>query len=751
MRSILLSFLMALVGAIASSPARVWEPVPGHLTTQWAADVDPNAVLPEYPRPGLVREAWQNLNGLWDYAIVERDADKVETWDGEILVPFPLESSLSGVQKAISVDQRLWYRRAFTVPGDWKGQNVLLHFGAVDWSCGVWVNGRSIGTHRGGYDAFSFDITHAITDAAEQEVVVSVWDPTDAGYQPRGKQVAEPEGIWYTSVTGIWQTVWLEPVAPVSVQSVKLTPDIDAKTLSIATTLNIDANNVTLKAIARLDGVEVASGDAATGDEIVLSIPDPKLWSPDAPTLYDLELELHRDGTAIDAVRSYFGMRKIALQKDESGVNRLFLNNAPLFQYGPLDQGWWPDGLYTAPTDAALRSDVETTKAMGFNMARKHVKVEPARWYYHCDQIGLLVWQDMPNGDAHIGPADPDMHRVAQSRENYFREYEALIDGLHNHPSIVMWVPFNEGWGQFDTGEVAAWTKKKDPTRLVNQVSGWADRGGGDVYDMHRYPGPGMFPVEDARASVLGEFGGLGLPVEDHLWWNKRNWGYRNLTEIEDLRFQYGAMITALRPLIGEGLAAAVYTQTTDVEGEVNGLLTYDRAVLKMGKEWLAAENAKVFTPPPKTVSLSPTSESSGQSWRYTTERPVTGWEAPEFDDSGWQEGPGAFGTRDVSGAEVRTLWDTRDIYLRRTFTLTEIPEGETYLRIYHDEDAKVYLNGVEAAREKGFLQTYTLLPLTQDVRNALRVGENTLAVHCRQTTGAQCIDVGVVLLEEQG
>jgi hypothetical protein len=744
------SLVLFLLTATLAPMAHAWEPAEVTLMTPWAADVDPANTLPEYPRPQLVREDWQNLNGLWDYAIANRRTDEAPAWEGEILVPFPVESALSGVKRTLDIDERLWYRRAFTVPTDWRDQQILLHFGAVDWECEVWVNGHSVGTHRGGYDAFSFDITRALNDSGEQQVTVAVWDPTDDGYQPRGKQVRDPQGIWYTPVTGIWQTVWLEPVVAVSLQDVKLTPDIDAGTLSVDAALRGGGAGVTLEAVASLEGKEVAGiqGPAAAG--LTLEIPDAELWSPEAPTLYDLELRLTRDGQVIDTVQSYFGMRKIAVAKDEDGINRLFLNNEPLFQYGPLDQGWWPDGLYTAPTDEALRYDVEVTKQMGFNMIRKHVKVEPARWYYHCDQLGMLVWQDMPNGDAHIGRADPDIDRVAQSRENFYREYEALIDVLYSHPSIVMWVPFNEGWGQFETTEVTEWTRRKDPTRLVNQASGWTDRNGGDVHDMHRYPGPGMPPVEEDRAVVLGEFGGLGLPVEGHLWWNKRNWGYCNLTEVDDLRTQYAALITALRPLIGQGLAAAVYTQTTDVEGEVNGLLTYDRKVLKMGAEWLGMTNAQVYLPPPKTEDLASTSEATPQTWRYLMDRPDGDWENPDFDDSHWQSAAAPFGTEGTPGIEINTPWDGRDIYLRRQFELKKVPEGTVYLRIHHDDDAWVYLNGVLIARQKGYQTAYTLLPLDEDARKALRAGTNTLAVHCRQAGGGQCIDAGIVAVTEQ-
>jgi hypothetical protein len=453
-----------------------------------------------------------------------------------------------------------------------------------------------------------------------------------------------------------------------------------------------------------------------------------------------------RGDQTLDAVKSYFGMRKIAFAKDEKGLNRLFLNNENLFQFGPLDQGWWPDGLYTAPSDEALRYDVEATRAMGFNMARKHVKIEPLRWYYHCDQLGLMVWQDMPSGDKYIGHNDPDIERVAQSAHNYYRELGELVRDFGNHPSIVMWVPFNEGWGQFQTGDVTAWLKEIDPSRLVNPTSGWADRGVGDIYDKHSYPGPDMFPIEENRVSVLGEFGGLGWPIEDHLWWNKRNWGYRTYQERETLARHYEQLIRKLRFLIHDGLAAAVYTQTTDVEGEVNGLMTYDRDMVKLGVDWLRKVNDSVYLPPPELAVLAPTSENKGLVWRYTTDNPGEGWEIPGFDDGKWKEGPGVFGKKDTPGARVRTVWETSDIWARREFAIDALPEGAYFLDILHDEDAEVYINGVLAAKVEGYNGSYDQIPLSDAARAALKPGTNVFAVHCTQTEGGQSIDVGLVV-----
>ena len=740
--SITLIFAISL-GGIAMAQ---WKPVEGQLMTRWAKDVSPGNVWPEYPRPQMTRDQWQNLNGLWDYAITPSTTDsRPAAWEGQILVPFAIESALSGVKKAVQPDQTLWYRRTFTAPENLDGQRLLLHFNAVDWECAVFVNGTFCGRHQGGYDPFYFDITGALVPQGDQELVVAVWDPSDKGYQPRGKQILEPQGIWYTAVTGIWQSVWLEPVPRAHIRKLALTPDIDKGVLRLSATVDGAAPGDEIVAVA-LDGAAPVAGSAGQpGAPFEIPIENAKLWSPDSPFLYNLTVSLTRGGQTLDEVQSYFGMRKIAVAKDDRGINRLFLNNQVLFQLGPLDQGWWPDGLYTAPTDEALRYDVETTRAMGFNMARKHVKIEPLRWYYHCDRLGLLVWQDMPSGDAYIGHNDPDIERTAQSAHNYYRELGELVRDFGNHPSIIMWVPFNEGWGQFQTNEVTAWLKQLDPSRLVNQTSGWADRGGSDVYDKHSYPGPDMFPIQDHRASVLGEFGGLGWPVEGHLWWDKRNWGYRTYQDREALAGHYEQLIRRLRYLIHDGLAAAVYTQTTDVEGEVNGLMTYDRELVKLGVDWLNTVNSAVYLPPPELITLAPTSRDDGQTWRYTTDDPGQGWEQPGVDDAAWKEGPGVLGKKDTPGANVRTEWLTPAIWARREFTIETVPQGPCYLEILHDEDAEIYINGVLAATVKGHNGAYEQIPLSGEARAALKPGANLFAVHCTQTEGGQSIDVGLV------
>jgi len=731
---------IVLVTLCCASIQAAWKPAQGPLMTKWARDVAPDNALPEYPRPQMVRKDWLNLNGLWDYAITPRGKGQPRQFDGQILVPFAIESALSGVMKNVGPEKQLWYHRKFDVPQTWgEGNRILLHFGAVDWEATVWVNGLKVGTHRGGYDPFTFDITHALRPAGRQKLVLAVYDPTDAGDQARGKQVGKPHGIWYTPVTGIWQTVWIEPVSRRYIDGLKLTPDIDNAKLNVEIGTKLTrSDKVTVEVSANGEVVGKVSGL----NQIEVPIPDPHLWSPDDPFLYDVKITLGHFRLPIvnDEVQSYFAMRKISLDKDNEGINRLFLNNKPLFHYGPLDQGWWPDGLYTAPTDDALRYDVEVTKQFGMNMARKHVKVEPSRWYYWCDKLGLLVWQDMPNGN----------NKTRLAKKQFEEEWTNVINAFYNHPSIVMWVPFNEGWGQYDTPRITEMTRQLDPTRLVNNASGWTDKKVGDVHDIHSYPGPAAPPVEEARAVVLGEFGGLGLPVRGHTWQDEKNWGYRSYDDREKLTDAYLNLLSNLRSLIGGGLAAAVYTQTTDVEIEVNGLLTYDRAMIKMDTDKVRAASEKLYLPPPIVTMVVPTSQKSGQIWRYTTTKPADGWEKADFDDSGWQIGKGGFGTKDTPGAIVGTTWDSSDIWIRRSFDLEGKIPSQLYLSVHHDEDAEIYINGKLVTKLDGYTTGYVRTPLAEKAKAALKPGLSKLAVHCHQTGGGQYIDVGFVDVKER-
>lgn len=743
-------FALLIFSVPATAFAVDWKPAPAPLMTKWGKQVTPDNVWKEYPRPQLVRKDWLNLNGLWDYAITDKGAAKPEKWDGQILVPFCIESALSGVGKHVTQDQLLWYRRTVEVPVGWKGKRVLLHFGAVDWESTVFVNGKEFPTHRGGFDPFNIDITDALKDGSN-ELVVRVWDPTDSAAQPRGKQVSKPGGIWYTPATGIWQTVWLEPVAQTSIEEVLARPHLDKGTVAFRVRARGADPQEHFTVRVESGGKQIATVDVLASVWSEIELRDPILWSPDAPHLYDLKVAIVRQGKTIDEATSYFAFREISAAKDDKGIPRLMLNGKPLFQIGPLDQGWWPDGLLTPPSDEAMAYDLKVLKQLGMNMLRKHIKVEPARLYYHCDKIGLLVWQDMPSGGVPqrgqlIPPtAKQDATFTADEKKQFRAELKAMIDHLRFFPCIVSWVPFNEGWGQHDTNDILRWVKEYDPTRLVNGPSGWADRGYGDMKDMHNYPGPGMFPVRPDRVSVLGEFGGLGLPLSGHLWKDTNNWGYRTYKTTEELRQNYHALMRRLHPLIGKGLSAAVYTQTTDVEVEVNGLMTYDREVIKLDPKETLAWHKALFGPPPEVREVVPTSQQSPQKWRYATTKPADGWEKPNFDAANWTETEGGFGTKGTPGTVVRTEWKTPDIWLRRTFELKELPKGEVMLRIHHDEDAEVFINGVLAAKVTGFTTDYVEVPLTAEGRNALKAGANTIAVHCHQTGGGQYIDVGLV------
>lgn len=598
---VLLFLLIPLFSSVCIAQRIMYAPPEFRLPTEWTFDVNPDEPLPEYPRPSMQRNEWKSLNGRWHYTKNGKEDARPVVYEKEIIVPFPVESALSGIYDSISPNDKIWYKRTFFVPDEWSGRFILLHFGASDWETTVFINGIEIGKHRGGYDPFSFDISPYLDERGVQEIVVSVWDPTDAYHQPRGKQKINPKGIWYTPVSGIWQSVWIEPVNLSSIESLKCSPDIDNSTINIGATVYNSLPDDSIRALISFNGI-VEKSHMFQHDQIAnIKIQKQHLWSPDKPNLYDLQLVLIRKGEKIDEISSYFGMRKISVQEDKHGIKRLFLNNAPVFQYGLLDQGWWPDGLYTAPTDEALKSDILRTKEMGFNLIRKHVKVEPERWYTHCDQIGMIVWQDMPNSDKNAawqGPSGFDgveIEREFISEAQYKIEFEAIIEALYNHPSIVKWIPFNEGWGQFKTVEIFDWVATVDSTRLLGGPSGGNYFPVGDTRDYHKYPGPEMPPEDADRALILGEFGGLGLPLQDHLWQKDKNWGYRTLQSQKDLEKSYLDMIEKLKPFINNGLAGAIYTQTTDVEGEVNGTMTYDRKIMKFKGNKIKRAHADLF------------------------------------------------------------------------------------------------------------------------------------------------------------
>jgi beta-galactosidase/beta-glucuronidase len=594
------AFLLVAVSAAA------WAPVPGQMLSPWGEKVTPENAWREYPRPAFVREGWQNLNGLWQYAVTPvQELTPPQAWPGQILVPFALEAPLSGVGKALTSDDALWYKREFTASPS-RGKRTLLHFEAVDYKASVWVNGKHVGEHIGGNLPFSFDVSSALKDG-KNLLVVRVLDATDGpgSYQLHGKQVAKPGGIWYTSVSGIWQTVWLEQVPDEYLAAVKLTPKINGE-VAIELTPGGGANDRTpVTIVASLNGKEVATVKGP-GRNLRLSIPQPQLWSPETPTLYDLAITYGKD-----MVRSYIGLRETTIIKDAAGHLRFALNGREVFHFGPLDQGWWPDGLLTPPSEEAMRSDLVFLKAAGFNTVRKHIKVEPRRFYTDCDRMGLLVWQDQVSsgtgkkraeGDSspkwvHLEPNPPEAVWPDAAHAQYMAELKGMMDALHNHPSIVQWLPFNEAWGQHRTVEVGNWTVAYDPTRQVNAATGGNFFPTGHIVDEHRYPHPD-FPFNlgeggrfDGFVKVVGEFGGHGFPVEGHLWSTKvNNWGYGGLPKDKDEWLErYKTSMTKLAELRRKGIAAGIYTQTTDVEGEINGLITYDRKVQKLSPAQLSA------------------------------------------------------------------------------------------------------------------------------------------------------------------
>jgi hypothetical protein len=707
------------------SQAEAWKPAAGPLMTRWAKDVSPDKVLPEYPRPQMQRTEWQNLNGLWQLEKQTADAEPTFGKDlpQQILVPFPVESAMSGVMLH---GERFVYRRLFQVPEKWQGQRILLHFGAVDWETTVFVNGKKIGEHRGCYDPFSFDITDALKPSGEQELVVKVFDPSDKGSQPRGKQSLKPEGCFYTTVTGIWQTVWLEPVPKtMHIARLKMVTDIDNSSLRLSGTVD-GAEDQAVEAVV-LDGkTEVARAKGTLKSEIKIDIPKDKLklWSPEDPFLYDLTVSVKQGDKVVDKVESYFGMRKIDLGKDDRGVLRMRLNGKAYFQAGLLDQGFWPDGIYTAPTDEALR----------FDMIRKHIKVEPARWYYWCDKLGIVVWQDMPSGNTPKPEAKPQFHT----------ELKQMIDGLYNHPSIIVWVVFNESWGQHDTESYVADVRKWDPSRLINNASGWVDKKVGDLNDIHVYPGPACPDPDPNRAVVLGEFGGLGLTVKGHTW-TKEAWGYREMKDREELTARYCNLLRKAYELErSQGLSAIVYTQTTDVETECNGLFTYDREIMKLDPKKVTAANRGNG---PKIKTILATSQKEPQDWQYTFDKPADDWYQPQFDAAGWKSGPGGFGTAGTPGAVVRTEWKSGDVWLRREVEIGKISPENLLLLIHHDEDAEVYINGVLATKLSGFTTDYEDSSIDAAARAAIKSGKNVIAIHCKNTAGGQYIDLGLLEL----
>jgi len=728
-----------------------WAPTSSPLVTRWAKDVSPEKVWTEYPRPQFERAKWKSLNGLWDLALRENALASPPRFDRKILVPFSIEAPLSGIGERA---RHVAYRRSFELPADWKDQRVLLHFDAVDWQTSVTVNGKLLKTldgeeiHQGGYDRFSYDITDALTTSGQNEIQLTVFDPTEKGDQPRGKQVTKSHGIWYTPTTGIWQSVWLEPVSTKgSLRRVIFTPNAAEATINIKTqTLQpADGAQVEITIPVGPKDTDVAKITMGPDEEVDFKIPNPHLWSPEDPFLYHCTAALKVGDAIVDEVKTYFGLRDVAIQKI-GDFQRITLNGKEIFQVGPLDQGFWPDGNYTPPTEAAMIWDVDYAREVGFNMIRKHIKVEPDRWYYYCDKVGMLVWQDSVNGEM----------KTEESHRQFEHDMFHMIDNHWNHPSIVLWTVFNEGWGQYDTERLTAEVKKKDPTRLVTNASGWVDKGVGDTLDMHQYPGPGAPVPDPKRASVLGEFGGLGYFVKGHSWVGDL-WGYQGMASLDDLWDHWSEIMRGLNFLrVSRGLCAAVYTQTTDVEIEANGLVTYDREVKKMDSAKMKAIVDRLTGMAPLTV-IAPTALHHPETqWQFTEKQPSDDWATTTTESADWQTSAAGFGklSKRLFG-KVGTRWTSSDIWIRRE---VEIPAGinadDLRLMASYCDTAEFYINGVKAAETKHYVTGYTPLEISAEARATIKPGGRAvLAVHCHKPEDAdgrnkdvgQYVDAGIV------
>lgn len=726
---------------------------PGPLMTRWGAALDADAPLPEYPRPHMVRQEWTNLNGRWDYAIRARGAGAPADWDGKIVVPFCVESTLSGVSRRVSANEELWYRRTFRADCR-PDQRLLLNFGAVDWECEVFVDGASLGVHQGGYDPFTFELPPDLARGTEHQLVVRVWDPSDSGPQPVGKQRSDNSGIWYTPVTGIWQTVWTEPVSKAGyVRSVEVPPRAAGVAANLAW-----GTGASQREVLFLDGktggrmIEIKGGlDTRVVGNVAQSWL--QLWSPEHPVMNSVIIQARSGERMLDEVRCEFAHRDVGMRTDEAGHRRVYLNGKPVFLLGPLDQGWWPDGLYTAPSDGALASDLLTTKQLGFNVIRKHVKLEPERWYWHCEKLGLLVWQDLPN-PARAARWYPwreagegsELAAEAQEGPAFEREMPSIVQA-NPWGCIIAWTLYNEAWGQWQTARLTDKLRGLAGSCLVVGASGGNDFGTGDLRDEHAYPGPAMPPLEEGRVSTLGEFGGLGLALPGHLWKEDGNWGYRRYDDSAQLTDHYVELLTGLRLMKAQGLGAAIYTQTTDVENEINGLLTYDREVLKMDPERVRAANLALQLPPPVIETLLTDARTAPRDWKYSFSEPQGEWSAAEYDDSKWFMGAGGFGTAETPGAVVGTVWNTPDVWLRSSFESPARVLTDALLWLHHDENVEVYLNGELLCRREGYVTTYVPVPIA---KLTLRAGRNVIAVHCHQTGGGQYVDLGLARLIER-
>jgi hypothetical protein len=719
-------------------PAGDWAANPG-LKTRWAAEVDPAGPHRDYPRPDLTRHDWASLNGLWEYAI-NTAAETVPDFEGELLlVPYPLESQLSGVSGgALGGSEYLWYRRKFTMPEDWRDRRLLLHFGAVDWDCSVRVNGTEVVTHQGGYDGISVDITEQLSAEAEQEVVVRVADPTDSGMQPRGKQALVPStGNSLTAVSGIWQSVWLEPVPALSIQDVEITSDLATGEVTLTPVLAGAPAGTTLRAIVFDGSTEVTRGEAADGAAVVVTLPSPQAWSPETPYLYDVTLELEQDGALVDSADAYFGVRSLNLDQ-EGGVTKLFLNDAPFLSMGVLSQGYWPEGLYTPPSDAAVKAELTLVKNLGFNAVRLHHKLESERFYYWADRLGVLIFQDLPAGD----------NSSAGARELFSAELAAMVAERKSHVSLGVWTLFTGGLGRAGADVPALVTQLEELTssQLVIGATGPDDEGSGDLRDRPDASAV-TSPVPDERGVVLGDYGSFNRAITGHTWG-----GNTGAVQIATDTARYAGLARRARGLaLSPGLSAAFYRQLTDVENELDGLVTYDRAVTKVTAKSAADANTDVTTPVVPLVQASefelrPQYGSEAQVFRYVTTAPAAQWLDKAFNDAGWTAVPAGIGDTTDAGSRIRTRLAFNELWARTAFTLAEKPSGTLIVRMMHDEDTQVYINGVRAADTYGWTTTYSDFLGSTDAMEALVAGENTIAIHTVNTNGGRYADVGLWL-----
>ena len=730
-----------------------WQPAPVPLMTPWGQEVTPDNVHSEYPRPQMVRRDWLSLNGLWDYAITGPEGQwqggRVENakydpllkgvsgvptqWDGQILVPFCPESSLSGVSRLVRPHQLLWYQRPFNLPRAWEGKRIRLNFEAVDWHAVVFVNGQRVGENKGGYVPFSLDITEALKETGPQQLRVVVWDPSNMGDQTIGKQ-ALPElrrGWRFTPTSGIWQSVWLEPVDTLSIERLKITPDLDRKALRIHAFLQGKPKGCDIE-VKVLDGRrQVASHQGSAQAKLVIPLKGKmKLWSPDDPFLYNLEVSITREGKVLDSVSSYVGMRKVGIGKDDAGLLRIILNGEPVFQYGPLDQGYWPEGTLTPPSDAATKFDVQYLRDSGCNMVRVHIKVHPRRWYYWCDRLGLMVWQDF------VCSRKFDKKITSQSAAQWEDEQRRMIDHLYSHPSVIEWIVFNEGWGQYDTERLTQWTKQYDPSRIVTGASGWTDVPIGDIYDNHDYsfhPSCAMGQAVPDRAVVLGECGGFYIVTPGHIWKgeeevsakvNKQgDVGREHYTSGLEWEGRYKPWLQGLRLLQAYGLNGAVYTQITDLEHELNGWLTFDRKVSKIPVQRLHQMHSRLYEPLPVS-SLDP-------EIRYRHGAEPGSWTSIDFDDRKWKA---IKSTGIIDSKSLMPVNKTRKTTLfRLAFDLQAVPKNDVALRLAGRGKYEIYLNGeLIKTMVCGIKSAYT--PATSvvfhdEAKRLLQKGENVLAI----------------------